>query len=150
MGTKRDSIDKLLKKENEFCFITLYLTEDPANNDVSLIEYVDKDQKSRYKEIFKKHNDTSPKKKSFLGFDLSSLKKKERAGEKRSPFDYETLKGFVKSFRERYSLEDLKLSFIFKDMTEEEYNLCLLDESRGTFYPSGDCKFFNTTEELLN
>ncbi len=149
VGSSRNSID-LEARTKPNCFVTLYLTGDAAHPEVSLMEYTDKDNREKYKEVFKAHNGCFPKKKGIFGFDLTSLKKRERKGEVSSLFNYKHLFSFTNALRTRYSMVDISVAFIFSDLNDDDYKLVLLDQTLGTFYPTGQCRFFNSTDELLS
>ncbi len=147
-GSSRDAIDQSARTKPN-CFTTLYLTDDPAHSEVSLLEYADKNYHEKYKNIFKTHNACLPKKKGIFNFDFSNLKKMERRGEESSVFSYKHIFSFINALQTRYSMSSISLAFIFTEMTDDDFNLALLDQASGTFYPSGQCRFFNSTDELM-
>lgn len=149
VGTARDVVDAGVHTDRNRAYVTLVLTKDAAHPEVSLLEYVDRDHQTRYKEIFEKINQTPPKKRSMMGFDLSKLRAGGLKGEADSPFRHEHIRYFAGALQERYGIRGLKVSLIYKNVTEEDLKKCIIEPAAGLFVPVGECRFFTSTEELL-
>ncbi|UCF81344.1 MAG: hypothetical protein JSV08_02730 [Acidobacteriota bacterium] len=149
VGLARDSVDSSVRLDRDHCYITLVLTQDPSHPEVSLLEYVDSDNRARYREIFQAANQCAPRKRGLMGFDLSKLRSGGLKGEGESPFRHEHVRYFANALRERYGLRELRISLIYKDVTEDDLKRAILDPSFGLFYPTAECRFFHSTEELL-
>jgi hypothetical protein len=147
-GTMRDAVDPAVRMDRNKCYVTLVLTDDASHPEVSLLDYVDRDYQKRYRQIFEQWNQTPPKKRGFMGFDLSKLRGGLK-GESPSPFRYEHIRYFIQALKDRYGFMDLKLSIIYREVTENDLRRTVLDSSAGLFYAVGECRFFNTTEELV-
>jgi hypothetical protein len=149
VGTARDAVDVAVRSDRNRCYITLVLTKDPAHPEASLLEYVDRDHQERYRNVFQEVNQTAPKKRGVMGFDLSKLRSGGLKGETESPFRHEHVRYFAGALRERYGMRDMKISLIYRDMTDDDLKRCVLDPAAGLFVPVGECRFFASTEELL-
>jgi hypothetical protein len=149
VGLARDSVDPNVRLDRNRCYITLVLTQDPSHPEVSLLEYVDSDHRARYRKIFQATNQCAPRKRGLMGFDLSKLRSGGLKGEGESPFRHEHIRYFTDALRERYGLRELRVSLIYKDVTEDDLKRAILDPSFGLFYPTAECRFFHSTEELL-
>lgn len=149
VGTSKDAIDPFVGLDKSYCFITLYLTNDHNHPEIALLEYVEKAFQKKYIEVFEKHNHCSPGTFKLLGIDFSKIKKAFVRSNPHIILNYEDLKELCLSFAEKQKIENLTLSFIYEEVSEEEANECILDKTKASFYPAGLCKFFINTEELL-
>ena len=150
IGTAKEAIDSSVPPDKLFCFITLYLTGDQHHPEIALLEYIEKTYKKKYMEIFEKHNHCSPGSFKFLGIDLSKIK---QAFKKSSPFVLLRYEGIIElgnSLIHKHKLEDLSISLIFEEVTENEITRCLLDKNKSAYYSGELCKFFINAEELLS
>ena len=149
VGTSKDSIETHSGKDKPFCFITLYLTGDYHHPEIALYDYIEKEHKKRYIEIFEQHNHCTPGSLKFLGIDFSKMR---TAFTKSSPaviLTYDNIMELGNSLVQKHKLESLTLSLIYEDVSEVEATLCLLDKKKSAFFMSGMCKFFINVEELF-
>lgn len=149
VGAQREAVDTSVRADRNRCYVTLVLTDDASHPEASLLDYVDRDHQRRYKEIFEAVNQTPPKKRGVMGFDLSKLRGGGLKGEAASPFRHEHIRYFAGALHDRYGVKDIKVSLIYKDVTDDDLRRSILDPKAGFYVPVGECRFFSSTEELL-
>jgi hypothetical protein len=150
VGTSHEAIDPAIGSDKLYCFITLYLTSDHHHPEIALSDYLDKESKRKYVEIFEKHNHCPPGISKILGFDLSKIRTALKKTSPATVLNYDDIVIFGNSLIQKHKIESLTLSLIFEDITDEEATLCMLDKKKSAYFPAGLCKFFINIDELFN
>jgi hypothetical protein len=153
-GSAMGAVDPTVRANKPFCFATLYLTDDPAHPALALLDYVDKAQRPRYEQIFKKVNGVSAKGAPSFNFSLSKFLggKKEPAAPPPavSPIRYAHLRTLLMALGNKMFVRQLTVSLIFSGVTDREIENCFLDKHHSMHQASGQAQFFASLDELLS
>ena len=145
VGSSLEPVNRFGVKERPCCFVTLVFSKNPAHPLVALEDYVDREDRGRFQQIFEKYNHQPPGKpplmKRIFGSGTVTL----------SPtgWNYRILSELALILSTRYYLFPQRISLIFENVHDSELEACVLDRSRSVFQTSGTARFFSSTEELL-
>jgi hypothetical protein len=147
-GSAAEPVDETLKWDRPGSYVALYLTTDPASPGLAVGEYVALEYRRRFHELFLKYNRVPPATPGLLAATWKKILMKDRR-EEAAPrrITYRLLKAFC-AFVAEEAMEGAVISFICKDLSQEDGRKILLDSKYGTFLPAGQDRFFASLGEL--
>jgi len=152
-GSAMASVDPAARSK-PWCFITLYLTDDPGHPALALLDYVDKANRPAFETAFKKANGMAAKGAPVFNFSFSKFLggKKEPANPVPpvSPLRYAHLRTLLMALGNSFFVRQLTISLIFSGVTDREVENCFLDKHHSVHQASGQAQFFASLDELLS
>lgn len=147
-GSASEPVDESIKWDRPGAYAALYLTGDPASPSLVVGDYVAPEYRKRFQELFLKYNRVPPAASGLLAATWKKILKKDRS-EEAAPrrITYKLLKLFC-TFVAEQGMSGATISFICKDLSQEDGRKILLDSKYGTFLAGGQDRFFASLGEL--
>jgi len=145
VGSSIEAVSRFGTKERPGCFITLVCSRDPGHPLIALQDYVDREDRHRYQEVFQKYNHLLPAKPSIF----KRVFGHPESTSSLAGWSYRLISDIVHTLSAHYQMHPQTISIIYENVSESELEHCLLDRKYSTFQTTGTSKFFTSTEELL-
>jgi len=144
-GALLEPVSRFGAKQRPFCLVTLVFTRDPFHPLLAIPNSVDREDKTRWMEVFQKYNHIpAPKQSLMQKVFRSSMKSDATPG-----WTYKLIQDLNTTMSARYFLFFQRISLIYENVSESDMETCILDKKLATSQTSGTSRFFTSTEELL-
>lgn len=145
VGASLQPVSRYTVKARPQCYLTLVWSNDPAHPLVSLEDYLDREDRQRYHQIFEQYNHVSSGKVSVLKKLFSS----PTVSRSSTGWNYHLLSDLVATLESRYYIFPWAISMIYDNIHDDEFEATALDRKRSFTQATGTVRFFISTEELL-
>ena len=147
-GSAAEPVDESVRWDRPGAYVALYLTGDSASPSLAVGDYVAPEYRKRFQELFLKYNRVPPAPSGLLASTWKKFLKKDRP-EESAPrrITYKLLRTFC-AFVADQAMGEATISFICKDLSQEDGRRILLDSKYGTFLEGGQDRFFASLGEL--